>query len=115
MSTDLAYLSATEALARFRDRSLSPVEVTEALIARAAEVEPTVNALCITYFDEAIDAGPRGRGAVPGQGHGAAAAGGRSASAIKDEMPIKGQRWTMGSLLLRGPGAPRRPTRSASG
>lgn len=39
-SLDLCYLSATEALARFRDRSLSPVELMSALIARAEAVEP---------------------------------------------------------------------------
>ena len=33
---DLCYVSATDALARFRDRSLSPVELLTALIDRAA-------------------------------------------------------------------------------
>jgi amidase len=51
--SDLHYLSATEALARFRDRSLSPVELLDAVIARAEAVEPTVNALCHERFDEA--------------------------------------------------------------
>ena len=100
MSTDLAYLSATEALARFRDRSLSPVELTEALIARAAEVEPTVNALCITYFDEALaqarEAEQRylGQGAEPRPLEGICVG-------IKDEMPIAGQRCSMGSLRYK--------------
>ena len=49
--TELHYLSATEALARFRDRSLSPVELLDAVIARAEAVEPTVNALCHERFD----------------------------------------------------------------
>ena len=53
MTDDLHYLSATEALARFRARELSPVELLEAVIARAEEVEPTVNALCHTFYDEA--------------------------------------------------------------
>ena len=35
MSDDLLYLTATEALARFRDKTLSPVELLEAQIARA--------------------------------------------------------------------------------
>ena len=51
--TDLHYLSATEALERFRSRDLSPVELLDAVIARAEEVEPTVNALCHTFCDEA--------------------------------------------------------------
>ena len=51
--TDLHYLSATEALERFRARELSPVELLDAVIARAEEVEPTVNALCHRFDDEA--------------------------------------------------------------
>ena len=38
MNDDLHYISATEALARFRDRSLSPVELLDAVIARAEAV-----------------------------------------------------------------------------
>jgi Asp-tRNA(Asn)/Glu-tRNA(Gln) amidotransferase A subunit family amidase len=98
MSADLAYLSATEALARFRDRSLSPVEVTEALIARAAEVEPTVNALCVTYFDEALAQAREAESRYGGKGPEPRPLEGICVG-IKDEMPIKGQRWTMGSLV----------------
>lgn len=43
--TDLADLSATELLAAYRDRALSPVEVTEAVIARIAAWEPKLDAL----------------------------------------------------------------------
>ncbi len=50
---DTIYLSATEALSRFRERSLSPVELLDAQIARAAAVEPAVNALCYTDYDNA--------------------------------------------------------------
>ena len=53
--TELCYLSATEAVARFRRRELSPVELMRALIARAEAVEPRVNAFANTYFDEALD------------------------------------------------------------
>jgi Asp-tRNA(Asn)/Glu-tRNA(Gln) amidotransferase A subunit family amidase len=45
--TDLHYMSATDALAAFRARTLSPVELLEAVIARADAVEPTINALCL--------------------------------------------------------------------
>ena len=51
---DLCYLSATEALARFKARSLSPVELCRALIKRNEEVNPALNALTDTYFDEAL-------------------------------------------------------------
>ena len=53
---DLCYMSASEALSRFRNRSLSPVELLQALIARAEEVEPKVNALPMTLYDKALDA-----------------------------------------------------------
>ena len=41
---DLCYLSATEALAGFKDKSLSPVDLMQAVIERAEAVEPTINA-----------------------------------------------------------------------
>ena len=43
--TDLHYLSATEVLRAFRSRELSPLEVLDAVSARADAVEPTVNCL----------------------------------------------------------------------
>ena len=52
---DLCYMPATEVLARFADRSLSPVEYLEALIRRAEETEPVVNAFAFTWFDAAMD------------------------------------------------------------
>ena len=52
---DLCYLSATDALAAFKARKLSPVELMAALIARAEAVEPTVNAFPATYFERALD------------------------------------------------------------
>ena len=56
MSDDLSYMGAAEALARFRDGSLSPVELTAGVIARAEAVEPGVGAFTQTYFDEALEA-----------------------------------------------------------
>jgi amidase len=53
--TDLHYLSATEALSAFRARELSPVELMQAVIDRAEAVEPTVNALCHTFYERALD------------------------------------------------------------
>lgn len=52
---DLCYLSASEALARFKARKLSPVELMKALIARAEAVQPKINAFTFTYFDQALD------------------------------------------------------------
>ena len=54
MTDELCYLPATEALQRFRARELSPVELMHAVIDRAGQTEPTVNALCHTFYDEAL-------------------------------------------------------------
>lgn len=56
MSDDLCYLSAEDALSKFRDRSLSPVELATAVIARAEAVEESNVAFTQRYFDEAMDA-----------------------------------------------------------
>jgi amidase len=96
--TDLHYLSATEAIAAFGARELSPAELLEAVIARAEEVEPTVNALCHTFYDEArarareaerryADGDPRPLEGIP--------------VAIKEEEAVEGQPWTQGSLLYK--------------
>ncbi|HVW45975.1 MAG TPA: amidase [Solirubrobacterales bacterium] len=52
-AADPAWLGATEALSAFAARALSPVELLEALIDRAAVVEPAVNAFAETMFEEA--------------------------------------------------------------
>ena len=52
-SGELAYLGGAEALAAFAARDLSPVELLEALIERAALVEPTVNAFAETLYEGA--------------------------------------------------------------
>ncbi len=96
--TDLCYLPATETLRLFRERSLSPVELMEAVIARAESVEPTVNALCITYFDEALVAARRAEDAYMGRGETPRPLTGLPVG-IKDEMPVASQPCSGGSLL----------------
>ena len=53
---ELCYLSASEALARFKNHSLSPVELLQALIRRSEQTEPQIGAFTQTYFDEAMQA-----------------------------------------------------------
>src|SRR6202012_1265678 len=65
---NLAYLSASDALARFRSRELSPVELVEGVIARADEVEGTVNPFPQTYFDEAVAAAREAEARYAGRG-----------------------------------------------
>ncbi len=96
---DLCYMPATEALRRFRDRSLSPVEVMAAVIARAEAVKNPVNALTYTHFDEAM--------ALARKAEARFAKGGRARAleglpiAIKDENAIKGKPTSSGSLILK--------------
>ena len=52
---DLCYLGASDAIALFKARKLSPVELMEAVITRAQIAEPTINCFADTYFDEAMD------------------------------------------------------------
>lgn len=47
MDQELGYLSATEMVARYRARDLSPVEVAGAVLARIARLNPQINAFCI--------------------------------------------------------------------
>ena len=99
MSEDLLYLTATEALARFRDKTLSPVELLEAQIARAEATGESVNAFTFTYFDEAMEAARAAearyaKGAPEGQLDGLAVA-------IKDESYVAGKPTTNGSLLMQ--------------
>jgi Asp-tRNA(Asn)/Glu-tRNA(Gln) amidotransferase A subunit family amidase len=92
---------AVEALAAFRERTLSPVEYLDAILRRCDAVQPVVNAFGDTYFDEA-------------RGHARAAErryrrGGDPPRpleglpvAVKDEADVGGKRTTNGSLTLTG-------------
>lgn len=99
--TDLAHLSATEALRRFRDRSLSPVELMTAVIARAEAVEPKINALAEQIFEEALAAAREAEARHGGKGEAPRALEGL-AVATKEEQPIAGRLSTDGSLAFRG-------------
>ena len=98
--TDLHYLSATEALRRFRAHELSPVELTQAVIDRAEAVEPVVNALCHRFFDEALEQARDAEGRYMGRGEAPRPLEGIPL-AIKEEEAVAGQPWTQGSLIYR--------------
>jgi amidase/aspartyl-tRNA(Asn)/glutamyl-tRNA(Gln) amidotransferase subunit A len=94
--TELTHLSAAEALRRFATRELSPVELMQAVIARAEAVEPVINAFAQTHFDQALMAA---RDSETAYGRGAARPLEGLPVAIKEEEPIEGQPWTFGSLI----------------
>jgi len=96
---DLLYLTATETLARFADKTLSPVEVLEAQIARAEATRESINAFTYTHFDEALEAARASearwaKGAPLGCLDGLPVA-------IKDESYIKGMPTSGGSLIMK--------------
>jgi Asp-tRNA(Asn)/Glu-tRNA(Gln) amidotransferase A subunit family amidase len=95
---DLHYLSATEARRLFQARALSPVELLDAVIARAEEVEPTVNALCQTLHDRARADARESERRYMGQGGPVRPLEGIP-TAIKEEEAIAGEPWTLGSLV----------------
>jgi aspartyl-tRNA(Asn)/glutamyl-tRNA(Gln) amidotransferase subunit A len=98
--SDLHYLPATEALRLFRSRELSPVELMTAVIARAEEVEPAINAFAETRFDEAMDAARAAQERYAGSGDPPGPLAGLPV-AVKEEAPIAGQKNTLGSVPLR--------------
>src|SRR4051812_34621972 len=53
---DMAYLSALDLLDRYRGKSLSPVEVTQALLDRIDRLQPKLNAFIIVDRDGALAA-----------------------------------------------------------
>ena len=96
---DLCYLSATDALTKFRALTLSPVELLDALIERAEAVEPAVNALAYCHFDEARAQAKKAEARY-------AKTDGRLRRleglplAVKEDTAIKGKRQTVGSLIF---------------
>ena len=51
-ASELCYLSASQAIQGFTDRSLSPVELMQALAERCESVEAQINAFTESWFDE---------------------------------------------------------------
>jgi Asp-tRNA(Asn)/Glu-tRNA(Gln) amidotransferase A subunit family amidase len=100
MADELHYLSATEAIAQFEARTLSPLELMRAVIARAERVEPEINAFATTFFERALEQARRAedRYARPSRRR-------RPLEgiplAVKDESAIAGQPAASGSLILR--------------
>jgi aspartyl-tRNA(Asn)/glutamyl-tRNA(Gln) amidotransferase subunit A len=99
--TDLHYLSATEVLERFRARELSPVDVLEAVSARADATEPTVNCLLERDQEDLVTSARAaadryaGKGAAPGPLEGLP-------MVLKEEQPIAGRSLRLGSRLTEG-------------
>ncbi len=98
--TDLHYLSATDALRMFRAKELSPLELMQAVIARAQAAEPVVNALPVTHYEEALEQARQAADRYAGARDAPRALEGLPIG-IKDEVPIEGRPWSNGSLIMK--------------
>ena len=99
MSVELCYLSAIEAIELFRSRKLSPVDLLQALIAQSERHEQDINAFSDTFFEPALE---QARAAESRYTNGAAIGPLDGIPvAIKDEVDVKGQRNTEGSLIYQ--------------
>ena len=96
---DLCYRSATAALKSFRDKSLSPVELLNAQIRRAEEIEPEINAFTYRHFDEALGNARKAEQKYT-RGKRTRALEGLPIG-IKDESYIKGKPTSNGSLIMK--------------
>jgi len=95
---ELCYLSAIDLASAIRDKSVSPVEVTQAVLDRIERLNPVLNAFCISMADEAMETAKAAEAAVMrgdelGPLHGVPIP-------VKDNLYIKGVRTTFGSKLL---------------
>ena len=110
-STDLCYLSATELLTAYRARTLSPVEVTRAILERIDRVNPTLNAYVTITAERAMDDARAAEAAWMSNNPTGSLIG--VPISIKDITPTKGIRTTRGSLLY-ATGCRTRTRRSSS-
>ena len=95
---DLCYLSATEMAKAVRDKQLSPVEISEAVLERIEELNPKLNAFFTVTAELAMEAAKRAEAAVATGGplgalHGVPVS-------FKDSMHTRGVRTTLGSKIL---------------
>lgn len=94
-----SFISATEATARFASGELSPVELLDAVLARADTIEPQINAFTEEHRDQAYRAARESERRFregtqrPLEG---------IPLALKDEQPVKGLLQEDGSLLCKG-------------
>ncbi len=96
---ELHYLSATQALTEFQRRSLSPLELLEAVIRRTEAVGPSVNALTEQLLEEAWAAAAESERRYSS---GEARPLDGLPLLLKEEQPIEGRTLEEGSLLMKG-------------
>ncbi|MDW8060106.1 MAG: amidase [Thermomicrobium sp.] len=95
---ELCFLSATELLAEYRRRALSPVEVVDAVLERIERLDPLLRAFVTVTAD---DARRQAIDAEYAYAHGEQRPLLGVPVSIKDVTPVAGVRWTSGSLLWK--------------
>jgi Asp-tRNA(Asn)/Glu-tRNA(Gln) amidotransferase A subunit family amidase len=98
VSNDLCYWTACDVAAAISERRVSPVEVFEAIAKRIEAVNPKINGYVTLTLDQAREDAKRAQEALAGSGefgplHGVPVA-------VKDDLAVKGVRYTCGSNLL---------------
>ena len=93
---ELCYLPALKLRNLYRRRELSPVEVTQAILARVDALQPRLNAFVTVTGDRALE---QARAAERAYRDGNAGPLAGIPLSIKDLVPTRGVRTTMGSLL----------------
>src|SRR3954468_2359169 len=98
MTTELWKLSASDLQTHYRSKALSPVEVTDAILARIDAVNPDLNAF-VTVTDELAHSQAKAAESAYAEGDAPALAG--IPISIKDLTWTKGIRTTRGSVLYQ--------------
>ena len=99
--SELCYMSATTAIEKFKDRSLSPVELMDSIIRRTEEANPHLNAITYNFFDRATEEAKESekKYATKDQSNLRSLEG--IPLAIKDFHPVKGEITTFGSHIFK--------------
>ena len=96
---DLCYMTATEAISKFKTKELSPVDLMRAVIDRCDAVNPKVNALTYTFFERALDQAKKAEARyMKTDGRTRPLEG--IPTAIKDFHSVKGEITTLGSKIF---------------
>ncbi|WP_140849451.1 amidase [Paracoccus sp. FO-3] len=94
---DLCYLSASEAIAAFKAKKVSPVEILEAQIKRIEAINGQINALTYRFFEKALEQAHKAE-ALYAKGNATRPLEGITC-AIKDFHAVKGEITTFGSKV----------------
>ena len=97
---DLCRLGIEESLTLFRTRKLSPVELLQALLDRAAETEPLANALAEQFNENSLAAARLAEGRYMQRNSEPRPLEGIPFS-VKVSMAVQGRRMTSGSLVYK--------------